>query len=452
MNLSWNKQLDAPEPSARSMRKGTLTRLFRACLRHGRVSQPPPFRLHIQPTRIRQPVIMAKVKASSSSKAAAASASSAAPKNKAPLQIASFTVFPITYAPVVSSQKKAAVHYLYIRPDAAASTSITQEGGDEEEGEKRTLFVANLPPDSTEAKLRALFSSVGAIEEVSFGARGKAAAEEEPEDEEDDDDSMYDHGTEDEAEDDAMDAPRSSKKPQSAAPAIEPLFATPLTHHLLAGSTARITYLSHLSLTRSLLLPQGKRPTWPTSDATSSIGLAHYLTTHATLRPPLPRVKAHADSSLAHHEFLQEQEKRRVLARGTDIVDEDGFTLVVRGGKYGKNLAGGGVGVASKRWDETKEEDVGRKKKSKELKDFYRWVVAQDAFLLSCVRRLTDTCFHSSPSGGRSAKPSARILPTSGKSSRPTRTRSRLSRTRDGSGPIRWSSLHANNQKDGRQT
>lgn len=66
-----------------------------------------------------------------------------------------------------------------------------------------------------------------------------------------------------------------------------------------------------------------------------------------------------------------------------EIVDEDGFTLVVRGGKYGRGVgAGGAVGVAERGW---KGEDQGKRGGNKgkgrmkgELKGFYRWQVREE--------------------------------------------------------------------------
>ena len=56
-------------------------------------------------------------------------------------------------------------------------------------------------------------------------------------------------------------------------------------------------------------------------------------------------------------------------------MDEDGFTLVTRGGAYGQTM-GGGVGVATKRFVETGEASASakrqrKKKKEKEKEGFY---------------------------------------------------------------------------------
>lgn len=327
-------------------------------------------------------------KASTSTASVASPATTSTPKRTTALTLGAFTVLPILY-PATHLLKKPTTHYLYIRPNAPspANPASSMTVDDAEADEDRTLFVANLPPDASEDALRALFGSVGPIEEIKFGARKVETKEAEELVESDEEEESEEEESEVDSEDEARQASfkptvssSASKKtaaPQPRAPLISPLFSadsTP-THFLPTSSTAKITYLSALSLTRALLLPtaSSKPRPWPNSPHVS-LGLSRYLSTHSALRPTLAAVKAHADSSLAHHEFLKAAELARLTRQGQqDIVDEDGFTLVVRGGKYGRNLVGGGVGVASKRWDEVKEEETGRKKKSKELKDFYRW-------------------------------------------------------------------------------
>lgn len=291
--------------------------------------------------------------------------------SKGLLQLGPFTVLPLVLTP--SSSK----HYLYLRPDAVASSS-----SDGQAQEQRTLFVANLPVDADEDKLRSIFGEVGAIEDIRFGgaasAKGKEVVQDDDFDESSEEESADDEDEEEE-ESGSLEMPNTRPRPPKASKpskakkpiVVTPLFDLPPNSLKPAGTTAQITFLSPLSLIRSLSL--SSRP-WPTPSSTNA-GLARYLLKHATLRPDLATVKAHADSSIAAFERLQAEEKKRVQTP-SEMVDEDGFTLVVRGGKYGKDAGGGGVGVASKRWEleQAAEGTEKKKKKSKELKDFYRCV------------------------------------------------------------------------------
>jgi ribosomal RNA-processing protein 7 len=81
-------------------------------------------------------------------------------------------------------------------------------------------------------------------------------------------------------------------------------------------------------------------------------------------------VRAHADSAIARFDFdlaarkaaLRRESKYK---KGEALVDEDGFTLVVRGGAYGQAV-GGGVGVASRKFmDEYAKGKNGKESRSK---------------------------------------------------------------------------------------
>lgn len=359
------------------------------------------------------------VKSATTSAAAAAGPSSSS--SSSPLKLGAFTVLPLVLAQPSdgssssSAKATAARHYLYVRPD------VTVTGGMEsEEVDRRTLFIANLPVDADEDKVRAVFGTVGAIEDVVFGGSagsGKAkelfALDDLVGDDDDDDVEATSDASADDDDDGgavggegnggALELPSTRPKPPkpakalsrrqvkaAGAVAVTPLFADSLPTVLPSGSsTAKVTFLSALSLARALSTLAARRSsssgggkisrpttTWPLS--TPRAGLAHLLRKHEALRPPLALVKAHADSSIAAFERLQAEERRRTTDRQA-MVDDDGFTLVVRGGKYGKDAAGGGVGVASKRWESEwaeaeKAGGVNPKKKSKELKDFYRCV------------------------------------------------------------------------------
>ena len=94
---------------------------------------------------------------------------------------------------------------------------------------------------------------------------------------------------------------------------------------------------------------------------------------------------------------LQKTKQKSKYRKGEAIVDEDGFTLVTRGGAYGKTL-GGEVAVASKKF-----QDGGgkrhRTKKNKEKEGFYAFQKAEkqrkgafvhNFFVLLPLKRLMD--------------------------------------------------------------
>ncbi|CAD6950822.1 unnamed protein product [Tilletia controversa] len=73
------------------------------------------------------------------------------------LHVAGFTVLPIRYS--ARHLKHGTVHYLFIRSNQSTSQQLPQH---------RTLFVANLPTDTSQTHLRTLFKNAGALERIHF--------------------------------------------------------------------------------------------------------------------------------------------------------------------------------------------------------------------------------------------------------------------------------------------
>ncbi|KAH9927077.1 ribosomal RNA-processing protein 7-domain-containing protein [Epithele typhae] len=315
-------------------------------------------------------------------KHAAASASTSAASSPAspPTTVAGFTVLPVLYAPAV-------IHYLYAHAHSAPKHKSSKGKEREELPEGRTLFLVNVPPDATERELTVLFKSAGTVEKVVFSTGPEAPV---PEDEDEDDDEKMSDEEDGEGESadsdegmDSDDAPRPSKKRKAdgtEAPKVTPLPAPALRHVRRTGHTAFVVFLDASSLARALT-PPPKPPAWPT-DAAAPRGLEHFTALYRAARPPLDVVRAHADSWVAAFEHAQAAARQGGKYRmGEAVVDEDGFTLVTRGGAYGKTL-GGGVGVASKRFvagvasDGDGDGKRGRRKKEKKEKEaFYAFQI-----------------------------------------------------------------------------
>lgn len=80
---------------------------------------------------------------------------------------------------------------------------------------------------------------------------------------------------------------------------------------------------------------------------------------------------------MARFEFdLAKTKQKSAHRKGEAIMDEDGFTLVTRGGAYGQTL-GGGVGVASKAFEKTGLTGSKKRKEPKEKDTFYAFQKAE---------------------------------------------------------------------------
>ncbi|KAF8330223.1 ribosomal RNA-processing protein 7-domain-containing protein [Amanita rubescens] len=207
-----------------------------------------------------------------------------------------------------------------------------------------------MPPDATEREVVQFFKFCGTVERVLFDFMG---ASELLQDNEDQGQDQQGEGA------DGKDGQRKRKRGRKTSsrkdeevPKVVPLPSTQNIRRLRkTGKTAHVVFLDASSLDRFLSVSSSKPRAWTLSE--EPIGLSHYIAQYAALRPPLDAVKEHADSYIRVYDYEQEKMKQKSKYRkGEAIVDEDGFTMVVRGGAYGRTL-GGGVAVASKKFQQT---------------------------------------------------------------------------------------------------
>lgn len=262
--------------------------------------------------------------------------------------IAGFTPLRIAYASS-SSSSDPATHTIYARVHSATKKNAKGKEKETALPEGRTLFLVNVPPDATERELVLFFKNAGTVERVVFDGDNEGQ-EEEVEDEEssdEEDGEEPEEGDEETTQDRPRKKRKTGKEPEKP-PEVVLLPPRPARTFRKTGATAHVIFTDASSLPRALAPTKKDRP-W-TTDPESPVGLAHYAALHAALRPPLDVVKAHADSWMELFDYEQAKKKKQSKYRkGEAIVDDDGFTLVTRGGAYGQTV-GGGVGVASKKF------------------------------------------------------------------------------------------------------
>ncbi|KAF8638617.1 hypothetical protein AX17_002158 [Amanita inopinata Kibby_2008] len=289
-----------------------------------------------------------------------------------PATLSGFTVLPVTYS---SSPSSTSTHYLYVRRHVGSKKSGKQRKGKgplQGQGlpDGRTLFVVNVPPDATERELVLVFKFCGTVERVVFDSEGGGAVDDDDDDEASDEESGEDGEGDVEEDGDGVEGegeggkeqPRKKRKmgkkqkEGEEVPKVLPLPPLSVRRLRRTGRTAHVVFLDSSSLDRVLSLSSSSSSTpkprqWPTSSEPH--GLSHYLALYDALRPPLDSVREHAASYMRVYDYQIEKGKQKSrYKKGEAIVDEDGFTLVTRGGAYGQTL-GGGVGVASKRFQAT---------------------------------------------------------------------------------------------------
>lgn len=393
---------------------------------------------------------MGKVKSSRRSGEVAVASASSSSSAMTSSTIAGFHILPLDLPS--TSLEPSPIHYLYLRPhNVKPSTTSAASSSSSQLPRGRTLFVANLPVDTTDRHWRALFEKAGRIEDVRI-KRGKANDQGAQEGAEESDDGSSDEEMEQDEDrvdpSNALLATKPTRKSRKGKGADKPTIpsVTPLPPldprkdqaFLQTGSTGHLVFLEEGSISKVLALcseaassskprrwldpsralldktaasadqeegSSSKRPATAKEAQRASLqkeppaplGLAYFLARHDTLRPALPLIKSHADSSVKRYTFLRshphlDPERSanggigqmvggiKIASYGPEgePLDEDGFTIVLPGGKYGRSLgsAGGAVKFARRSKSEIEEE----LKKSKAMKgqmegleDFYRF-------------------------------------------------------------------------------
>jgi ribosomal RNA-processing protein 7 len=240
----------------------------------------------------------------------------------------------------------------------------------------RTLFLVNVPPDATEREIVLFFKKSGTVEKVVFDFDVKEP-DNDVDDSEDEGEPLKETQEEDpETPGEEHKGRLRTVKDKKEIPILIPLPSQPVRRLRKTGLTAHVVFLDSSSLDLALASTSKPRP-WPVSSEEPS-GLSHYRSLYESLRPPLDSVKAYSDSSIELYEYeLAKKKQKSKYRKGEAIVDDDGFTLVTRGGAYGQTL-GGGVSVASKRFQRSGETTRNRNlKKEKEKEGFYTFQKAE---------------------------------------------------------------------------
>lgn len=269
-------------------------------------------------------------------------------------KIGDYTVLPLTITPS-STSPKPTTHSLYLRPHAPKIPT---------EDDSRSIFVVNVPVDSTPAHFKAVFVSLigpGRFESVTFehekqqtnapsqaievaGKKGKKRKR---------------------AEEDLPEADTQ----------LPPVWDRELRR---SGSTATVVLVDEksaeaaLKAVRKLHKSSEKGAKWPVwgegvEGKVPALGSARYLTHHKMRYPDAATLQAKVDALMTDWN-RREEEKARLAKRQRNVPDEDGFVTVTRGGR---------VGPARMHDAEAKRLEMEEKEKKKKAelseKPFYRF-------------------------------------------------------------------------------
>lgn len=300
--------------------------------------------------------------------------------------IADYTILPILLPPsaTVLSLPKRATHTLYLRPHVPRIPT---------EADTRSLFIVNVPIDSTSAHFRAIFTTLvgaGKFEDITFEGERKeqlrTAQPQEPQ-------KIQSHNKKRKrGEDDELLEALDTQLPEIWDREIHP-----------SGSSAVAVFVDEKSVELVLkvirkLHKSNSTPQWPTwgegipRAKVPNLGSARYLSHHALRYPDRLALQAHVDSFMDTFNRREVREAEEAKRRRNEP-DADGFVTVTRGGRTGPARADE---AERKRQELEEKEKKGREER--ERSGFYRWQVRERRKEEQKARKLSSH-LHSCPKG-----------------------------------------------------
>ncbi|KAL2131821.1 hypothetical protein VTI74DRAFT_4565 [Chaetomium olivicolor] len=281
-----------------------------------------------------------------------------------PATIGEFSVLPVSIPPLPSFPKTA-IHYLYVRRNTPKIPTPT---------DTRSLFLTNVPVDSTEAHLRALFASL-----VGAGRFESATFEDERKDAHSQTQSPIDaaqpahaarllqaHSKKRKREDEEAERAR-----EEAAARLPSTWTRPLRR---SGSTAVVLLADEKSVEQVLkaigkVHKTKKYPTWGGDNLPQGkvppLGSVWFRAHNRLSYPDRDALQASVDAFSALF-ARREQEAADIAKRLRNEPDEDGFVTVTRGGRAAP--------ASRNEAEEAKRKMLEKQaKKKEELTNFYRF-------------------------------------------------------------------------------
>ncbi|KAJ2798804.1 hypothetical protein H4R20_004685, partial [Coemansia guatemalensis] len=262
-------------------------------------------------------------------------------------EIGGYKVLPVRF----SDDSDGATHYLYFRQHSSTKEDMLRPTD-------RTIFMANLPVDTTERDIRRLFQGVARVARVIFnGVVGQDVVKSEAANARMTSElaaAMADAAGNGQQQGKAGKSKRKKQMAAKDAEENEQQHKAVVRPQLLtSGSTAHIVLLEAEELGSVLSMKAGTIRQWPARDAEDATdpreyrGLTRYIYEHRAARPPADMLRSEVDGFMSKFEEAR-YERERLVAQQHNTADADGFVTVVRRGRHTKNSDGvGSVAAAS---------------------------------------------------------------------------------------------------------
>ncbi|KAI9018630.1 ribosomal RNA-processing protein 7-domain-containing protein [Phycomyces nitens] len=257
------------------------------------------------------------------------------------------TFFGFTILPVLVAEN--CRHYMYMKKhESRTATELLPKD--------RSLFVLNLPVDTTDDHLRQIFSDAGIIKRIIYHD-GVAA------------DAAYDSDCSDEEEFGAEQAPvekKTSKKSKKRKNEEKEEAPMELRRVLHTGSSAHIVFAHSKMLETAFNTARDRVWTAGEKANVQSLGFERYMLRFAVSRPDPAMLQRKVDSFMMKFK-ANEYEKERLALERMNQMDDDGFVVVTRNKKV--KTSDGNTSVSTFKGESFDASKV----KKKELENFYRF-------------------------------------------------------------------------------
>jgi ribosomal RNA-processing protein 7 len=242
-----------------------------------------------------------------------------------PTEVVGFHVLPISLPPP-KAYPKPATHYLYVRPDAPKVPSAKTP---------RTLFLSNIPFDTTDAHVKALFGMqlglpAGRVEEVEYDDKPPRTQSQGPQVP-------------------VLPSKKKNRKRKRAedaeddtVPELEGSWPETWDRELhIVGSSATVVFIDRASMEAAVkavrkAIKTGKKVIWGqcTEGKVPPLGSKRYLEHQKRCYPPQAALLKIVNDYMTAY-AAREAARSKALARQRSEPDADGFVTVSRGGRTG---------------------------------------------------------------------------------------------------------------------
>ncbi|OMJ19849.1 Ribosomal RNA-processing protein 7 [Smittium culicis] len=229
--------------------------------------------------------------------------------------------------PVEINTSTKQIHYIYFKKHTSTNSINTETPFDQQ----KTIFLVNIPADSSLETIKAFFKPLARVKNVFFSEiSGNNIFQTE-----------FHNSIKSN-----LNEPSNSKKSKNENDNEQDIYPVEFGFRVKSGSCCHVEFLEEAEATR-VFSGFSSTPVWPSCDTSASNseitpssyrGLQKYLFEYRGIRPPENLLNSHLTSYMNKFE-LKQYERERLHKAALNVPDEDGFITVVHNKNKLKNLS-----------------------------------------------------------------------------------------------------------------